>query len=136
MWSRFTKAAEWINAWAGIFALLSAFFAWVGSRLQFMEHYGWPEAVFLGVAAACVVTLVLSVALGGLAAWRYFHPLPPQPGREKSLPSNVTRLPPEEFVESGRVAELEQAIQVVRVRLGEQDYQEQLAKMDSDIRQA
>jgi hypothetical protein len=83
-----------IVRWAAFFGLVSAAMSWVANYITPLHQYGWGAAVFAGVGAACVITLVAS---GTLVAWRYFNPLPERPvalsqGQEAPLDDVLNRV--------------------------------------------
>lgn len=63
-----------ISGWITFIAGVGAFLSWVASHIAPLSPYGWGAFVFAGLAAACVLSLVLSL---GLIAWRFFKPLSP-----------------------------------------------------------
>lgn len=67
-----TRAHRRFIRWEPYVGLLLAtgFFSFVGKGLKVFGDLGWPEAIFLGTAAAAVLTIALAA---GLAGWRYFR---------------------------------------------------------------
>lgn len=59
--------------WITFFTILSALLTWTSKNVTRFGVIGWPEAIFIGLAASSIVLLNLSVILVG---WRYFNPLP------------------------------------------------------------
>ncbi len=76
--SRFTALDRNINriaAWGTFVGLVWVAMSWVASNIAPLAGYGWGAFVFVGLGAASVLSLVMSMAL---IAWRYFNPLPTQ----------------------------------------------------------
>jgi hypothetical protein len=67
--------------WTAFFVLVSAAMSWLASYITPVARYGWGAIVFVGIGAACVITIVSS---GALVAWRFFKPL--------SLPQSAASL--------------------------------------------
>ena len=74
----FIALARWLDEnvarivrWVAFFGLAAVFMSWVASHIAPIFNYGWGAAVFAGLGAACLATLVFS---GALVAWRYFNP--------------------------------------------------------------
>jgi hypothetical protein len=65
-----------IGYWSAFILLVWGVLSWIASRLAWLQAYGWPEAILVGLGATCAVVLCVS---SGLAAWRYFRPLARQP---------------------------------------------------------
>lgn len=63
-----------ISGWITFIAGVGAFLSWVASHIAALSPYGWGAFAFVGLAAACVLSLVISL---GLIAWRFFRPLSP-----------------------------------------------------------
>ena len=76
-----------ISGWLAVLGALSAFFSWLGKKIALFGPLGWPEAIFLGVGSACIVTLVISA---GLVAWRYFQPIKAGPQSPPARPLHVS----------------------------------------------
>lgn len=91
IWRTTDRAIDRAVYWAGAYSLVSGIFSWVGSKLQFLQPYGWPEHVMFGVAVAAILFLVLSA---GLVAWRYFKPVPAVAHPVETAPEPRTPAPP------------------------------------------
>ena len=71
--ARLNRHIGFVANLAGVFGLVSAAFGWLAKKMTYFGVLGWPEAIFIGVGAACVVVLVLSA---GAAGWRFLRPVP------------------------------------------------------------
>ena len=72
----FDKGVDRFGYWIGGYTILSGLLSWLGKQLKFLELYGWPEAIVLGLGFACILMLVLAVTFSvTLSAWRFFRPL-------------------------------------------------------------
>jgi hypothetical protein len=78
----FRRIDKWIARvanWAGVLsllgggAILAALTSWAASSWEYLSQQGWGAVALVGVGAACLIVLSLSV---GMIAWRYFYPLP------------------------------------------------------------
>lgn len=70
--TKIDPSVQKISGWFTFIAGVGAFLSWVASHFLPLSPYGWGAFVFAGLAAACVLSLVISV---GLIAWRFFNPL-------------------------------------------------------------
>jgi hypothetical protein len=59
--------------WYGFFAIVWAIMSGIVSTISAVSQYGFGVIVLGGLAIACALVLILSVAL---VSWRYFHPIP------------------------------------------------------------
>lgn len=68
-----TRHLDRLLVWIGAFGLVWAGMIGLSTRLTRFGEIGVPEAVFIGLGAASVLALALSILLIG---WRVFRPLP------------------------------------------------------------
>lgn len=76
--SWFISVGRWLDGsvarivrWVAFFGLVAAVMSWIASHIAPIYAFGWGGVAFAGVGAACVVTLVVSVAI---MAYRYLNP--------------------------------------------------------------
>lgn len=72
----FTKADTMLDVgmrWGGAFVLAWGTLSWVASNLTWLGNLNWAESVFVGLGAAVLLSVAVSIAL---VAVRYFRPLP------------------------------------------------------------
>jgi hypothetical protein len=61
----------------GPIGVLSVLMSGIATGFTSVAQYGWGAIVFSGVGAACVI---MFAATALMVSWRYFNPLPKQPG--------------------------------------------------------
>lgn len=77
----FGKWAGKTAYWFTFVGLVWGAMSWVASQVTPLAGLGWGTYVFVGLGAACILSLVLSAAL---VAWRYFNPLSATPAETES----------------------------------------------------
>lgn len=84
------RADRKFRRWEPYVGLLisTGFFTYAGRHLKVLGQIGWAEAIFLGLCAACLVSLAL-------ALWRYARPI-------KASPADVVTAAADAEVEIGR----------------------------------
>jgi hypothetical protein len=92
VFSRTNQGVAHIVNYLSLLGALSVGFSWLAKKLTHYGPLGWPEAIFIGVGAACAVVLVLSAAAVG---WRFFRPVTPSPspGAERVTLAAPSHLP-------------------------------------------
>ena len=71
----FSKADKGLDValrWFGAFTLLSGLASGLAKSMSWLGNLNWADAIFVGIAIACLITIVLSLAL---IAVRLFRPL-------------------------------------------------------------
>ncbi len=76
MWRGIEALANRLGIWATALGVVWGGMSYLASYITALSGLGWAAYVFIGLGAACVLSLVMSAAL---VAWRYFNPLPPPP---------------------------------------------------------
>ncbi len=71
---RTTRHLDRVLVWIGAFGTVWAGMTWLSTKLTRFGDVGTPEAVFIGLGAAVLLTIALSLALIG---WRIFKPIAP-----------------------------------------------------------
>jgi hypothetical protein len=118
-----------VEPYIGLIAA-SGLFSFIGKQLKVFGPLGWPEAIFLGTGAACVLIVTLAA---GLAGWRFFKPLQATPpARSAAVPQIDARL--KEIEESrpdfSRLAETDGKVTGLTFRVDELDaWKEQLSRL-------
>jgi hypothetical protein len=69
---KFEEQVNRLGIWATAIGALWGVMTWVASYFTPLAPYGWGAFVFVGLGAACILSLVISAAL---ASWRFFNPL-------------------------------------------------------------
>src|SRR5438477_10595538 len=81
LFAKADRAVIRVGAWITFFGVVWSTMTWIASSIPVIVPYGWGVAVFAGLGAACVLSLVMSA---GLVSWRYFHPIAPNPAASTS----------------------------------------------------
>ncbi|HLL31155.1 MAG TPA: hypothetical protein VK403_09190 [Allosphingosinicella sp.] len=71
--ARTTRRLDRVLIWVSGLGFLGAVMSWLATQLSILGGLPWPEAIFLGIAAA----LVIGLAISGIGALRRAHRQPP-----------------------------------------------------------
>jgi hypothetical protein len=77
---------DWASWWlilAGIFVLVVPPLYWLGTHLDALKAYGWPEAVLFGIVAAALLVLAAAIFM---IAYRRFRPASINPWLADGVP--------------------------------------------------
>jgi hypothetical protein len=71
-WPRVDKAVDRYGYWVPFLGSVGAAMTWLFNNLPLISQYGWAAVILAGIAATCIVALVISALL---IAVRYFRPI-------------------------------------------------------------
>jgi hypothetical protein len=80
LWMQATRTDVLVSL--GSFVVSTGLLTWVAQRWGELTGGSWPASIFVGLAATCILVLVVSAYL---VAFRIFKPLPKAQNREESL---------------------------------------------------
>jgi hypothetical protein len=82
-WPTIDRLVDQYGYWVPFLATVWGGMTWLFDHLAVVSQYGWAAVILAGIAATCVVALVISIFL---IAIRYFNPLAPQAAAAVATP--------------------------------------------------